>query len=359
MDNKAEPKLDHGLNAREVEILTAVLEMYLGNGEPVGSKLLAEQGRSRLSPASIRHVLAALEEKGYLRQPHTSAGRVPTIAAIRLFVRLLPAPMLATIEAERVQGQLLHAQDWPTLLGRATQFLSEISEQMGLVAVTPWPDPGVKEVRFIRLTERRVLAILIAADGQIRERVSPVPEPYSQAELDAAANFLNRSFSGYRLSSIRHELVRRIEEERAAYDRLLRRVLVLYHCGVLDMQDRAEVYLEGAANLAALLRDSERLASMLQALTEKQKLLDLLTGIPEGSVEVGEEGAIRVRIGLDSESMPEFSLITALYQAPDRTRGAIGILGPTRMRYDRAVAAVAMVRSVFSRALDDTTYGTL
>lgn len=359
MEKRPESEFDHGLNAREVEILTAVLDNYLKTGEPVGSKSLAEQGRSRLSPASIRHVFAALEEKGYLRQPHTSAGRIPTIEAIRLFVRLLPVTALANIEAERLQERLLHVSDWPTLLARASQFLSEISEQMGLVAVTPLSDPGLREVRFFRLTERRVLAILIAADGQIRERVSRVPEPYTQPELDAAASYLNHSFSGYTLSALRRELVRRIEEERAAYDRLLRRVLVLSHCGVLEMDDTAEVYLEGAANLASLLHDGERLAGILQALTEKQKLLDLLTGFPEGSMEVGEQGAIRVRIGLESESMPDFSLITALYQAPDRTRGAIGILGPTRMRYDRGVAAVAMVRSVFSRALDDTLYGTL
>lgn len=354
-----EPGSEFDLNQREMEILTAVLQNYLGTGEPVGSRLLSEQGGSALSPASIRHVLAVLEDKGYLFQPHTSAGRVPTLQALRLFVRHLPAASLETVEAARIEHQLLHAQDWPALFAQATQFLSAVSEQMGMVAVTPWPDPGVKQMRFIRLTERRVLAVLISADGQIRERVSRIPEAYSQEELDAAAAYLNQSFSGFTLSRIRRELVRRIEEERAAYDRLLRRVLVLYHCGVLEMQDTGQVYLEGASNLASLLRDSERLAGILEALTEKQKLLDLLTGFSEGGVELGEDGAILVRIGLENEAMPEFSLITAHYQAPDQTRGAIGILGPTRMRYDRAVAAVSVVRSVFSRVVQDSLYGTI
>lgn len=345
---------DPNLSSREVVILSAVLENYLRTGDPVGSKLLAEQRQNTLSPASIRHVLALLEEKGYLQQPHTSAGRVPTLQALRFFVRQLPAVSWSHVETTQIEQQLLHAPDWPTLRAHATQFLSQISEQMGMVAVTPWQDPGVRELRFVRLTERRVLAILIAADGQIRERISRVPEPYTQEDLDSAAAYLNHWFSGYTLSGIRRELARRIEEERAAYDRLLRRVLVLYHCGVLEMQDTGEVYLEGVSNLAALLRDSERLAGILEALTEKQKLLELLTGFSEGSVELGEDGAIRVRIGLDSEAMPEFSLITAAYQAPDQTRGAIGILGPTRMRYDRAVAAVKLVRTVFSRVLQDS-----
>ena len=347
------------LTAREAAILTAVLENYLRTGEPVGSKSIAQQRQNSLSPATIRHVLALLEEKGYLQQPHTSAGRLPTLAGLKYFVRQLPADSWESVEASEIEQQLLHAQDWPTLQSRATLFLSQVSEQLGMVAVTPWPDPGIREVRFIRLTERRVLAILIAADGQIRERVSRVPETYSQNELDAAATYLNHWFSGCTLSHIRRELTRRIEEERAAYDRLLRRVLVLYHCGVLEMQDTAEVYLEGASNLARLLHDSERLADILEALTEKQKLLDLLTGFSEGSVELGKDGAIRVCIGLDNPAMPDFSLITANFQAPDQTRGAIGILGPTRMRYDRAVAAVTLVRTVFSRVLQDSIDGTL
>lgn len=350
---------ESNLTAREAAILTAVLENYLRTGEPVGSKMLAQQRQSVLSPASIRHVLAILEEKGYLQQPHTSAGRLPTFEALKFFVRQLPADAWKGVEASQIEQQLLHAHDWPTLQARATQFLSQVSEQLGMVAVTPWPDPGVREVRFIRLTERRVLAIVIAADGQIRERVSRVPEAYTQDELDAAATYLNHCFSGFTLSQIRRELTRRIEEERAAYDRLLRRVLVLYHCGVLEMQDTAEVYLEGASNLARLLRDSERLADILEALTEKQKLLDLLTGFSESSVELGQDGAIRVCIGLDNPAMPDFSLITANFQAPDQTRGAIGILGPTRMRYDRAVAAVTLVRTVFSRVLQDSVDGTL
>lgn len=359
LDRQQTGTTEFNLTVREAAILMAVLESYLRTGEPVGSKAIAEQQQNTLSPATIRHVLALLEEKGYLQQPHTSAGRLPTLEALKFFVRQLPADSWDSVEASQIEQRLLHVHDWPTLRSNATQFLSQVSEQLGVVAVMPTPDPGVREVRFIRLTERRVLAILIAADGQIRERVSRVPEAYTQDELDAAATYLNHWFSGYTLSQIRRELMRRIEEERAAYDRLLRRVLVLYHCGVLEMQDTAEVYLEGASNLARLLRDSEQLADILEALTEKQKLLDLLTGFSEGSVELGKDGAVRVCIGLNNPVMPDFSLVTANFQSPDQTRGAIGILGPTRMRYDRAVAAVTLVRTVFSRVRQDTLNGTL
>jgi len=341
------------LEGRDREVLVALLEQYLATGEPVASGRLAQQRNDGLSSASIRNTLASLEARGFLEQPHTSAGRVPSLKGLRCYVQQLapPGPLAAADEA-RLQQSLVGSRG-PEMLARVCQFLSEMSSQVGLVGVAPWSDHGMRHVRFIRLADRRVLGVLEAVDGQVRERVTRLPEDYRQEDLDSAARYLNHHFSGWTLARIRRELVRRVDEDREAYDQLLKRVLVLYHCGVLEMQDAGQVYLEGTPHLVSLLHDHERLASILQTLHEREKLLALLTRMAEDGDAVGGDATLRVRVGLAEHDLPEMSVITAQYVAPDRTEGSIAILGPTRMEYERAVGVVARVRDVFSRMLKE------
>ncbi len=331
------------------------MEAYLASGAPVGSRALAERRTDSPSPATIRHVLAELEQSGYLMHPHTSAGRVPTHKAIRWWLhQMQPAPPNpGGEERQRLERALREASDEATLWQRASEFLSETSHQLGMVAVQPWKDSGLRHLRFFRLTEQRVLAILVATDGQVRERVSRVPEAYTQAELDAAARFFNHNFAGATLARIRRELQHRIEEERAAYDHLLKRVLVLSHCGLLAMQNDGEVYFQGASHLLVGL-DGEKLGQMLARLNQKEQWLHLLMNIGAGDEDLLEwatgtrvgRGRLRVRVGLEEEQMPEFSLITTEYR-----QGALGILGSTRMEYQRALGAVALVRDLFDQVL--------
>ncbi len=331
--------------------MRAVVGAYLSTGEPVASRTLAQQRSDGLSPATIRNILAALEDQGLLHQPHTSAGRVPTLLALRMYAQALSVQPrhLSAEDAERLHRALDGVNEGPDLLARACQFLSDVTQQMGLVLVAPWTDAGLKHLRFIRLTGRRVLAVLIAGDGQVRERVARLPEDYSQDELDAAARYFNAAFPGWTLQRIRRELIRRIDEDRAAYDELLKRVLVLYHCGVLEMQDRGEVYLEGTSHLLSVLRDHERMAGILSALTTREKLLGLLSGILEANQR--DSSAVRIEVGLEQQNLPEFALIAAPYIASDLRGGTIAILGATRMEYERAVSAVCSVRDVFQRVL--------
>lgn len=366
------PAAPAALTAREQAVLTVVLDLYLRTGEPVASRHVAESGADRgpdhLSPASIRNVFAALEAAGYLFQPHTSAGRIPTLEALRQHVRRLPPPEpLGAEEEERLRmlmaGDESHGEvtlGEEARLERACQFLSEVSRRIGLVAVAPWADPGVQEIRFFRLSGHRVLAVLAASDRQVRERVARVPEDYSQEELDTAARFLNASFAGWTLERIRRELIRRVAEDRAAYDRLLQRVLVLYHCGILQMRDPGQIFVEGASNLVILLRDHERLADILRALAAKEKLLALVQQIappPAGgpvagaalAAVAGMPEAVRIQVGLEAAGMPDFGLVAAAYSTPEHRHGTLAILGPACMEYGRAAAAVLRVRSLLEQ----------
>ncbi len=347
------------LGGREAAILTGLLDVFWSTGAPVGSRTLAERNPQGACPATIRHVFGELERDGYLSQPHTSAGRLPTPKAIRWWLQrlALPQPLADKAEVHRLERALRDAADEATLWQRASEFLSEFSRQVGLVAVRPWHDTGLRQLRFFHLTGRRVLAILVAVDGRVRERVSLIPEPYTQAELDAAGNYFNQRFHGWTLSRIRRELLLRVEEERAVYHALLKRVVVLAHCGVLELEDAGEVYCQGSGHLAAAL-EGDQLSDALARLNQKERWLQLLTGVGEdeaGTVEwdaggLGPRCWMRVRVDLQDEALPALALITA-----NSSEGAVGILGPTCMEYPRALAAVALVREACNRILEGET----
>jgi len=348
------------LNERAAAVLNGVLETYLASGLPVGSRALSEMRSDSPSSATIRHVLAELEQEGFLQQPHTSAGRIPTSKAIRWWLQQLEAPTpLASDDGRRLEHLLREAHDEAAFWVRASEFLAEVTHQLGVVAVQPWNDAGLKHLRFFRLTDHRVLAILVAADGQVRERVGRVPEPYTQPELDEAARYMNRSFPGATLARIRRELMHRLEEERAAYDTLLKRVLVLSHCGVLEMQDTGAVYMHGASHLAGVL-EAQPLSELLARLQQKERWLRLLNQVSpdEATIawEAGQAGPgprrrVQVEVGLEREQLPEFSLISTNYRRQG-TDAAIAILGSHRMEYPRALAAITLVSDLFHRLLD-------
>lgn len=345
--------------------MRGVVETYLATGTPVGSHFLADHHVAGTSSATIRHVLVELERAGFLVQPHTSAGRLPTAKAIRWWLHGLEAPTpLADAELSRkLERALREASDETSLWLRTSEFLSEMTHHVALVAVLPWRDAGLKQLRFFRLTDHRVLAILVTADGQVREHVGRVPEVYTQAELDTASRYFVLNFSGRTLARIRQELVRRLEEERAAYDELLKRVVVLSHCGVLAMQDQGEVYIQGTRHLADSV-EAGRMGTLLAHLQQKERWLRLLAGVglstedlESGSAAadvvewepVGPQGSwLRARVGMEQDEMPELALIAANSGA-----GALGILGPTRMRYEQVLAAVALAQTVCQRVLGE------
>lgn len=334
-----------GLNRREQEILGCLVEHYLASGEPVASGALVRENAEHLSSASIRHVMAALEQAGWVRQPHASAGRMPTPQAMRHYAARLVQPRpLAAADAARLRESLGQAGDFAGLLAASCRFLADFTRQAAIGAITQEDTPGIREIRFLRMSERRVLSLLETTGGALWERITRVPENYTQEELDHAARYLTRNFAGWTLERMRQELTRRISEDTAAYDRLLERVLVLYHCGVLATQRQEVVFMEGAPHLAALIQGQEQLAAVLAALTTKETLLQLLQELMAGDAPVCPQRlAPRVRIGLDQEKLAEMAMVWAPCQSADGVRGAIAVLGSMRMDYHQMMGAIEAV----------------
>src|SRR5437762_12616685 len=308
----AEPNIGN----REREILTAIVETFISTGEPVGSRTLARSNREGLSPASIRNVMADLSDAGYLEQPHTSAGRIPTPEAYRYYVEQISGKArLAPQEEAMISDSLAGITDVQEFMERTSHVLSLISRNVGVTVATSGPKNALEHVYFSRLGDQKVLAVVVTRSGLVRDRVLRLDLP--QADLDLAARFINDNFRGWTMEAMRSELARRLEQERSEYDRLMTSVEQLYRQGALATDDSAQVvFVEGAANLVAGEQDRQRLQELLKTLEEKQKIVDLLSAYLDAKQE-----AVRVVIGLDEAlpSMRNFVLIGA----PARVGGEV------------------------------------
>jgi heat-inducible transcriptional repressor len=336
---------------REREILTAIVETFISTGEPVGSRVLSRASREGLSPATIRNVMADLVDAGYLEQPHTSAGRVPSPAAYRYYVEQLSGKtQLSQQDAGMIQESLQGVTDVQEFMERTSHVLSLISRNVGVAVAVSGPKNALEHVYFSRLGDQKVLAVVVTKSGLVRDRLLRLDLP--QADLDAAARFINENFRGWTLESVRGEIARRIEKERSEYDRLMSSVEQLYKQGVLSGDDSAQViYVEGAANLVASEQDRQRLQELLQALDEKQKLVELL-----GAYLDAKQEAVRVVIGLDEAqpSLRNLVLIGTPARVGGEVMGSLAVLGPTRMDYQHTITAVSYIARLFDKILNES-----
>ena len=335
---------------REREILTAIVETFISTGEPVGSRMLSRGSREGLSPATIRNVMADLADAGYLEQPHTSAGRVPSAAAYRYYVEQLSGKtQLSQADAGIIQDSLHGITDVQEFMERTSHVLSLISRNVGVAIATSGPKNALEHVYFSRLGDQKVLAVLVTKSGVVRDRVLRLDLP--QADLDAAARFINDNFRGWTLEAVRGEIARRLEQERNEYDRLMKSVEQLYKQGVLAGDDSPQVvFVEGAANLVASEQDRSRLQELLQALEEKQKLVELL-----GAYLDAKQEAVRVVIGLDEAqpSMRNLVLIGTPARVGGEVMGSLAVLGPPRMDYQHTITAVSYIARLFDKVLNE------
>ena len=237
----------HG--GREREILTAIVETFIASGEPVGSRTIARSSREGLSAATIRNVMADLTDAGFLEQPHTSAGRVPTPEAYRYYVEQLSGETHLSHENQSIiQDSLTGVTDVQEFMERTSHVLSLVSHGVGVTVATSGPRNALEHVYFSRLGDQKVLAVVVTRSGVVRDRVLRLDIP--QADLDLAARYINENFRGWTMEDMRGELVRRIESERSEYDGLMRSIEQLYKQGALAASEGTEsVYVEGAANL--------------------------------------------------------------------------------------------------------------
>ena len=332
-----------GLGAREREVLRSVIRAHIVTGTPVGSKTLSLGTGLDLSPATIRNVMAELEERGLLVQPHPSAGRVPTDTAYRLYVdHWMGAPRVVPAQAQAIDEALRTRRDVAELLEEASRQLSRLSHHVGVVLAPELRRIVIEHLEFVRLDRNRVVAVLVDRTGVVHNRIVEEDEASDQEELDRVGRWLTDQFTGLTLQQMREELLRRVSQDRAAYD--LARKAVEPAPG----ESEGELFVEGMANLLdePAFVDLDRMRAILKTLEEKTRLVELLGRVLDG------EG-VQVVIGSENPlpGLADCSLVTSTYGAGDRVLGTVGVVGPTRMEYARTVALVDHLAKVLTRLL--------
>lgn len=334
------------LNARAQLLLKTLVERYISDGQPVGSRTLSKFSGLDLSPATIRNVMADLEEMGFVASPHTSAGRVPTPRGYRLFVdTLLTVKPLQQVEIRQLQNQL-HPDDPTRVIASASQLLSDLTQFAGLV-MTPKRNPAFRQLEFVRLSDKRILLIIVTADGDVQNRVIVTEKSYSESELVEAANYFNRHCANLTFEELRQRLQNELKELHQDMTALMTQAL---EAGDEVMNRRQEPYvLSGERNLLHADDIASNLANvrkLFDVLEQKTALLQLLDFSQKA------EG-VQIFIGGDSGVLPldECSMVTAPYEVDGQVVGTVGVIGPTRMAYERVIPIVDITAKLLSSAL--------
>ncbi|MBI2163282.1 MAG: heat-inducible transcription repressor HrcA [candidate division NC10 bacterium] len=339
------------LNARHQGVLRAIVLDYIRTAEPVGSRIISRKYGFALSPATIRSTMADLEELGYVAQPHTSAGRIPTDRGYRLYVdRLMDRPQLSRAEVERIEQQVAPSTgEIAEMLRETGKLLSALSPYVAVVLAPCLHESQFRRVEFVSLARDQVLVILLTDTDLVHHKVVSVDEVMAQEELDRIARYLTGLLQGHTLREVRDLLVAQMAEEKAQYDRLLARALRL-GAKALEAETEADVYVAGAAHIADQpeFADIAKMKALFSAFEEKSKLVKILNDCltdEDFKIFIGSEIPVRDIQGL--------SVIAAPYRRRDRVLGVLGVLGPTRMDYGRALAVVETTAKLLSRALTE------
>src|SRR5689334_2416146 len=334
------------MTPRDREVLHEIVESYIADGEPVASRSIARRRRDGLSAASIRNVMADLDEEGYLMQPHTSAGRVPTEKAFRSYVQSLNMRKLVTAEIERLRGEFGRLETVEQRIEYTSRTLTELTHGVGIAAAIPRSNPALDQIELVSLPDRRVLVVVVTRDHQVRNRIVTLEESLSNDELGSIRNYINQNFSGWSLEHVRNELAQRLARAEATYDAMLRKLTLLYSKGILDVGLGPEVRMDGASNLVVLdlHLTKEKMRELFRALEEKKRVLELLEKFLENAA--GEVG-VHVGLGQIHPSMRELSLIGLPVVLEDGLYAVIAVLGPMRMNYPRVISTVQHVGQAF------------
>ncbi len=353
------------VTARQRAILTAIVESYIETGEPVGSGTIARLQHgdvSGMSSATIRNEMAELADAGLLEQPHTSAGRVPTARAFRMYVEQLSGGANPRINAARLPARSRRQIDssfaglagMQAVLERTSHVLATLSSGVGVAIAAAAEGDMLEHVHFSRLAPARVLAVVVTRSGMVRDRVLALDRDLTLRELETAANFLNENFRGWSVERVRAEIARMLEQERSEYQRLLNAVQQLWGKTVPESDVPVQtVYVDGVANLLGSqgmgsYEDRERLREVLTALEAKQRLIELLNAY----IDTRQE-SVRVVFDLE-EQAPEMAglvLIAAPARMGRESRGTVGVIGSKRMHYENTMNAVGYIAQVFDRML--------
>jgi len=335
------------LNERAQILLKTLIERYISDGQPVGSRSLAKVSGLELSPASIRNVMADLEEMGFIASPHTSAGRVPTALGYRLFVdTLLTVQPLHATEVHQIEEQIL-PDDPQRVVAQASQMLSELTRFAGVVMVPKRRGSALRHVEFLQLAEKRVLLIFVTTDGDVQNRVILTDRSFGASELTTATNFINEHFSGLTFAEMQQKLAAELDQLRSDMTQLMSVVMQVSQKASADKQE--EFVLSGETNLLKVddlssnMISLRRLFEMFEERTAILQLLDVGQRAPGVKIFIGGESGI---VPLD-----ECSVVTAPYEVDGQIVGTVGVIGPTRMAYERVISIVEITAKLLSGAL--------
>jgi heat-inducible transcriptional repressor len=329
------------LDDRSKLLMKALVERYIADGQPVGSRTLSKASGLELSPATIRNVMADLEDLGLIVSPHTSAGRIPTARGYRLFV-----DTMLTVQPSQYKSQSLAPDQPQKVISNAANMLSSLSQFVGVV-IAPRRTSAFRHIEFLRLSEKRLLVIIVSPDGDVQNRVIYPEVDYQQAQLVEAANFLNSNYVGLEIEQVRERLQAEVESLRGEIASLMQAAVNVSSEAISETQD--EVVISGERNLLSVSDFSSDMGHLRRAFDlfeQKAQLMRLLdvTGQAEG---------VRIFIGGESQVVPfeDLSIVSSPYEVDGKVVGTLGVIGPTRMAYDRMIQIVDITSKLVSNAL--------
>ena len=338
------------LNERAQHLFKCLVERYVADGQPVGSRTLARDARLDLSPATIRNVMADLEDLGLISSPHTSAGRVPTVRGYRLFVdSLLTYREPAQSDVQYITEQLESEEDIKRLLQTTSEMLSRVTKLAGLVMIPRTEQRAYRHVEFLPLNDNRVLVILVFSDREVQNRVIQTERAFAGTELLQAANYLNSTFAGKDVRVVKEELLRELRKAHEEMNRTMQAVIEVTQKALEAGDEQGEGYLlAGQTNLMEIGEWSsiDRLRQLFDAFSQKRDILQLLD-------QAMNARGIQIFFGEESGygALDHCSVVTSTYEDENRTIGVLGVIGPTRMEYDRVIPIVRVTARMLSSAL--------
>ncbi len=338
------------LNERSLQLLKTLVERYISDGQPVGSRVLSKDSDLHLSPATIRNVMADLEDLGLVHSPHTSAGRVPTVSGYRLFVdTLLTVKPLETRDLNLLHQGLSATDDTSDMIGVASRLLSELTQMAGVVTLPKRELVCLRHIEFLSLSHNRVLVIFVTNEQEVHNKIIHTSKIFSPAELQQAANYLNSIYSGRSLTSVRKAVIKELQEDQERMNQGMLDAVRMAQLAFDQDNEKDDYVLTGETNLMGFseLSDMERLKHLFEAFSQKQGVIHLLDQCMKADgvqIFIGEESGYR--------AFDHCSLVTSTYSVSDEVVGVLGVIGPTRMAYEKIIPFVDVTAKLLGAALN-------
>ncbi len=341
------------LNERSLQLLKTLVERYISDGQPVGSRALSKGSELNLSPATIRNVMADLEEIGLVHSPHTSAGRVPTVSGYRMFINtLLTCKPMESKDFNRLQEGLTANDDAGDMIGTASRLLADLTQMAGIVTLPKRETVYFRHIEFLPLSNTRVLVIFVTNEQEVHNKIIQTDKQFSAAELQQAANFINSVYSGRSLQSVREVVFKELQEDQQRMNQGMLDAIKIAQLALQPNGKKEDYVLTGETNLMGFseLGNRDYLKKLFEAFSQKQSVLHLLDKCMKA------EG-VQIFIGEESgyQAFDQCSLVTSAYSVSDEVVGVLGVIGPTRMAYEKIIPFVDITAKLLGAALNPKT----